>query len=285
MINELEGIGDHSQEILSHQKENYLFDYRIGQRSMSVFSHYYPELNWYLVIEQDQTLELADVRKTLAWNVTLYVLITIVIGSLVVFTVNLFQSKMEAMAVVDELTGLFNRRRFYNLFQREIAYAQRYDQPLSLLMIDIDFFKTVNDQYGHPAGDRVIRKLADVMRQEVRAVDVVGRWGGEEFVILLHKTDTQQAYDTAERLREAIAQTQIDIGKKTIQATVSLGVASAPSGNLDMDEMIKQSDQAMYCAKQTGRNRTCILPAPSISEETGSTESKSTPPPDPKAGW
>jgi diguanylate cyclase (GGDEF)-like protein len=280
-IQNLAGVGDHSQEILANRIGTNLFQYQINQRNIAVASRYFPNLDWYVVIEQDQTAALAEARKSLLLNSAFGVALVALIVYLVISTVNLFQSKLEAVAIMDELTGLFNRRRFHNLFQREIAYARRYEQPLSLLMIDIDHFKKVNDQYGHPAGDRVLKKAAELMRQEVRAVDVVGRWGGEEFVILLHKTDPQQAFATAERLREAIAATEFDTGKKIIHVTISLGIAGADYCNLDMDEMIKQADQAMYRAKQEGRNRTCIMAVPPTVEECGSTESKSMPPPGP----
>jgi diguanylate cyclase (GGDEF)-like protein len=280
-IQNLAGVGDHSHEILANRIGTNLFQYQINQRDIAVASRYFPNLDWYVVIEQDQTAALAEARKTLLLNSAFGIALVALIVFSVISTVNLFQSKLEAMAIIDELTGLFNRRRFYNLFQREIAYAKRYEQPLSLLMVDIDHFKKVNDQYGHPAGDRVLKKAAELMRQEVRAVDVVGRWGGEEFVILLHKTDPQQAFVTAERLRESIAAAEFDTGKKIIHVTISLGIAGADYCNLDMEEMIKQADQAMYRAKQEGRNRTCIMAAPPSVEECGSTESKSTPPPGP----
>ncbi len=284
-IRNLAGVGDHSQEILANRIGTNLFQYKSNQRDIAVASRYFPSLDWYVVIEQDQTAALAEARKKLLLNSAFGITLVALIFSLAISTVNLFQSKLEAVAVIDELTGLFNRRRFFNLFQREIAYAKRYEQPLSLLMIDIDHFKKVNDQYGHPAGDRVLKKAAELMRQEVRAVDVVGRWGGEEFVILLHKTDPQQAFATAERLRESIAAADMDTGKKIIHVTVSLGIAGADYCNLDIDEMIKQADQAMYRAKQEGRNRTCIMTVPPTAEECSSTESKSSLPPGPKVEW
>jgi len=125
-------------------------------------------------------------------------------------------------------------------------------------MMDIDYFKSVNDSYGHHAGDHYLVEFAKVLREEVRLVDYVGRWGGEEFIILLPKTNVEQAKGLAERLRYAVEVMQIESGRGLISRTVSIGIASAQSGKMDVDEIIRQADEAMYRAKQEGGNRVVI---------------------------
>ncbi|MBI9045336.1 MAG: GGDEF domain-containing protein, partial [Anaerolineaceae bacterium] len=173
-------------------------------------------------------------------------------------TVNIFHKKLEVQASYDELTGLYNRRKFMDLFKREIAIARRYDHPLCVLLLDVDHFKEINDTYGHQSGDLVLQRLGQSLIKGVREIDLIGRWGGEEFVILLPRTNCEQALDVAERLREMVADLKIDVHENTVSITISGGISSSESGELEMDEMITKADELMYRAKTEGRNRICI---------------------------
>ena len=257
-IKDLPGLGALSSEILSGQEGTRIYEFRDQRGEEIISSRYFPDLEWYLIVQQDKTQSLNQARQYLYGNLAIGVAVTGLVILLVMLMINLFHRRLEALAINDELTGICNRRKFQEHFQKEIASARRYSHPLSLLMLDIDRFKSVNDTHGHHAGDEYLRQFAAVLKREIREVDVFGRWGGEEFVVLLPKADAQQAFNTAERLRQAAAAIAVDTGKGSISRTISIGVATCASCGLDMDEMIKQADQAMYRAKQEGRNRTCL---------------------------
>lgn len=158
-------------------------------------------------------------------------------------------------ANTDSLTKLFNRRKGWEMIEYEIARSDRYQRPLSIIMLDIDHFKTINDTHGHPAGDRVLRALAKVARETIRTTDSLIRWGGEEFIVLLPDTDLEAALPVAERLREAIAGMRIMISDKEVNITISLGVARKDENTLDLETLVARVDQALYIAKFRGRNR------------------------------
>ncbi len=159
-------------------------------------------------------------------------------------------------AFTDELTGLYNRRHFIQLAEKEVNRAVRYRHPQALIMFDLDHFKQVNDTYGHPAGDQVLKTAASLTRRELRDVDLLGRYGGEEFIILLPETGRRGARATAERLRKRIAQTQMDVAKEKISITISLGVSILSPDCNNLIQLIAVSDKALYIAKETGRNKT-----------------------------
>jgi len=164
-------------------------------------------------------------------------------------------TKVELLAITDPLTRLFNRRHFEEYIDRELKAASRYRFPLSLLMIDIDHFKGINDEFGHGAGDSVLREIAEIISGAVREVDVVARWGGEEFVVLLPRCTKEEALQSAERILKAVSGHSFSAvpGK---QVTVSIGISGIPDSHIgNSDMLLDASDQAMYTAKRKGRNR------------------------------
>ncbi len=180
-------------------------------------------------------------------------------------------NQVEQIAVTDELTGLLNRRGFLQLGEREFERAMRFKRPLAALMFDLDHFKVVNDTYGHPAGDQVLRALTACFRQNTRGIDVVGRYGGEEFVLLLPETPLPEAVQIAERLRESIAALSVpacpsngDSLVDDVHITVSIGVAVLAPGIRKLSVLIELSDQAMYRAKASGRNCVVVWKGPEI---------------------
>jgi diguanylate cyclase (GGDEF)-like protein len=162
----------------------------------------------------------------------------------------------ERLATTDGLTGLTNRRTLNTQLVARVREAQRYHRPLSLLLLDIDHFKKVNDTHGHPAGDAVLRGVSAVARAQARETDLVARYGGEELAVVLPETDAAGARAIAERLRAAVEGTaHATTEQGSLRVTVSVGVATWPGGGQTPDELLTTADRALYRAKQTGRNR------------------------------
>ncbi|MFP4687523.1 MAG: diguanylate cyclase [bacterium] len=164
--------------------------------------------------------------------------------------------KLTRLARADSLTGLLNHRRIHEVLVRELDRARRYEKPLAVVMADIDYFKEINDSYGHPAGDFILKTLADIFEEEIRSIDSVGRYGGEEFLFVLPETDGKAALNIAERIRKKVAKKKITAGNNKIQLTLSAGVSSAifPSNSKNASELVSSADRALYRAKAAGRN-------------------------------
>jgi two-component system, cell cycle response regulator len=163
---------------------------------------------------------------------------------------------LQELSGTDDLTKLANRRRFMEQFASEFARAKRYKTELSFLILDLDFFKQVNDSHGHLAGDSVLVQIAKVMKESVRSSDLVGRYGGEEFGLLLPETGLKGSRVYADRIRKRIEDTRFEAAGKLIHVTVSGGISSYPEISVEtVDELWRKADQALYRAKQNGRNR------------------------------
>ncbi|MBN1149043.1 MAG: GGDEF domain-containing protein, partial [Anaerolineales bacterium] len=158
----------------------------------------------------------------------------------------------------DPLTGLYNRRYLEDALVRELAQAVRGGYPLSLVMLDIDRFKAVNDSYGHAAGDRVLQALGDLLRRHVRRGDLACRYGGEEFVVILPSTPLEVAQRRAEELRLAYAGLSVEYQGQALSGSLSLGVAACPAHTADAAGLLAAADAALYAAKRQGRNRVVV---------------------------
>ena len=167
--------------------------------------------------------------------------------------------EVQLMAVTDSLTGLYNRRYFFELSRHEIQRASRYEQPLSLIMLDLDNLKKVNDTYGHHMGDQLIKSIASLCLATLRSVDLVARIGGDEFVILLPSTPLDQAFAAAKRLCRKAAQIRIPADMDMIRTTVSIGVVQYEKGIPDIDALLARADEALYLSKTSGKNKVTIL--------------------------
>lgn len=171
------------------------------------------------------------------------------------------QERLKEQAVRDPLTGLHNRRYLDETLPRELARAKREGYPLSIIMIDLDRFKQINDTYGHPAGDEVIKALAEILRHGTREGDVACRYGGEEFVVALPRMDPDGARNRADEWRLAIANRTIHHGELCLQVTLSAGISAFPDHGSEMDTLVQSADLALYLSKHDGRNRvTCYMP-------------------------
>jgi diguanylate cyclase len=168
------------------------------------------------------------------------------------------QEKLQEQAVRDPLTGLYNRRFLDTIVARELARCEREGLHLTVMMIDVDHFKKVNDTYGHPGGDEVLKKLATLLLEKVRVIDVACRFGGEEFLLMLPSMSPEFAIVRAEQCREAFAQATVEFDGQTIRATMSVGIAVYPQHGDTLSELTRCADVALYQAKEAGRNRVVL---------------------------
>ena len=165
----------------------------------------------------------------------------------------------ERLATTDGLTGLVNHRTFQERLERRLAEARRYGKKLSLLLTDVDHFKAVNDTYGHPAGDQVLKGVARILQTEARVTDVAARYGGEEFALVMPETDLEGALRTAERIREAVSEATFATGNGDLRVTISIGVAAFPGDGEAKAALVEVADGGLYHAKRHGRNQTVAL--------------------------
>jgi diguanylate cyclase (GGDEF)-like protein len=166
--------------------------------------------------------------------------------------------ELEALANTDALTGVANRRRFLEVAEESVAQSRASGRPLSLLMLDIDHFKSINDNYGHACGDQVIRTVAQAVRSRLRPTDCIGRIGGEEFAVILPGADAIAAGRTAERILTEVRAIEIEQAAKRIRLTLSVGAAEVLGADDDLDDLMSRADSALYRAKSAGRNQVCI---------------------------
>jgi diguanylate cyclase (GGDEF)-like protein/PAS domain S-box-containing protein len=168
--------------------------------------------------------------------------------------------ELKKLAAQDALTGLYTRREFVHQFRDELDRAGRYHRPLSLLWIDVDNFKSINDRYGHLVGDEVLRQLGQLFQSCIRNIDYAGRYGGEEFVVILPELDQAKAIEMAERVRKVVEERKVEVDATDgVFITISIGVASFPTHGVTPESLFEVADQAMYKAKRNGRNKVCTF--------------------------
>lgn len=223
-------------------------------RTVHVNSRLIPEFDWYLIVEQAGSAANSRILDTLFLNIV----IALVFAALAIitawFTVRGYQVRLEEMATRDELSGAASRQIFSTLFEQVVNLSRRNGNPISLIALDIDQFKPVNDHYGHAAGDAVIRALAGIIDAHVRDADTLCRWGGDEFLILLGDCGLDDAVAIAEKIRTAVAGHGIHHGGHELAVTVSAGVVQHDRHE-DLTALIARADAALYRSKNGGRNR------------------------------
>ena len=173
----------------------------------------------------------------------------------VIKQINYVYTRTKYLSMTDELTGLSNRRYFESSFEKEFLRAQRYNNSLTIVMFDIDHFKGVNDNFGHPCGDYILKQIANAALQTFRKTDTVFRYGGEEFVVILTETDIKQAIIPLERFRKTVETLYLNYLGKEIHITVSIGACQYDNSFTTKEELLKQADDALYEAKNSGRNQ------------------------------
>jgi diguanylate cyclase (GGDEF)-like protein len=261
------GIRDIAERITTNTTHPTVASYKTDGRQMLLISRYVPEFDWFLVVEHEESEGLAGIRHNFYYNLAIGLIVTLLVIVIHILMVNHYQGRLEKMAATDELTGLANRRAFLVQARRVAAQAARYGEPISLLAVDIDHFKEVNDHHGHEAGDRVLKETARLIRLSVRENDYTGRMGGEEFCVILPRTDREEARLVAERLRMLVETNRLEWRGNPCTVTVSIGVATDENGAEGFKALSRAADRALYRAKQEGRNRVAVtqeLAAPEV---------------------
>ncbi|MDF2073402.1 GGDEF domain-containing protein [Ectopseudomonas mendocina] len=242
-------------EVLPQPKSG---DYRYDEHQRSHFLNvrYIPELEWFLFVDKHEEGALAGIRHSLYLNLLICLLVTAVVLTLVSLVIRRYQQRIAALATTDSLTNLPNRRGFELHVEQALQEAQRDSSPLCAVMLDLDNFKQINDRHGHLAGDEVLRSFAERLRAALRQSDILCRWGGEEFILLLKNTDRHAAHELAEKLRQHCADQRYPMDGEALQVTVSLGLSQWQPGEA-LHDLLGRTDRALYRAKQAGRDRVC----------------------------
>jgi diguanylate cyclase (GGDEF)-like protein len=219
----------------------------LGGRAFSV--RYFPEFDWYLVVEKEHGANIQLAKDVFWQTIAISIGVSLLIGLLIIQLIKVFHSRLAYQASVDSLTGVLNRRAILEAGEREIKIARRYQSARSILMIDIEDFKSVNNQFGHLTGDDFIRNIARILQGSLRESDLIGRWGGDEFVIVLLDTDEESAHEVAERLKQVVATYHFDTGQGMISRNIYVGICEVADGNEDFSEMIRAADEALIRSK------------------------------------
>lgn len=242
----MRGIAD---SLLIKDSKPVYSNYRSEAGRILVTSRFMPELEWFLIVEHNETESLAAARRNLYRTILTGVIASFLIILLIGFTINYYQSQLEKLVASDELTGIANRREFNERLERGVYRFHRYNIPLSLIIVDIDNFKMINDSKGHPYGDKILKYLASEIEENLRPDDIFARLGGDEFAVLL-ELDLEGAEKAAERLKKMCSSEEVKL---------SLGV-SAYRGEESSEEFVQRADKALYRSKQQGKDRISVIP-------------------------
>lgn len=257
-IHRLKGIRELAEIILSTKSTTSIYDFRRNNEHIFLSVRYIPEFNWFLLVEVDENSRMSLIRKNIMINLILGILMSAAVIAISVFVINHFQKRLEYMSATDELTGANNRREFDIQFRKSVYDYNRSGTPFSLILFDIDNFKTINDTLGHITGDSSIKTVAEIARSCMRLTDVLVRWGGDEFIILTHG-DVDSSAMAAERIRKQVEESEFfkkhdDRYRNRYDLTISCGVSGFRKGDT-LDTILARADAALYKAKTEGRNR------------------------------
>ena len=251
-----DGINQIATQILT--SPGYSGSYEKNGRNIHLNSRIVPEFDWYLIVEQVEDPGEERIQNTLFINIAISIIISLIVLLLANLTIGGYQKKLEEMATTDNLTGTTNRQVFDLVINQALRTTRRRKEPLSAIMFDIDNFKDVNDKYGHPAGDSVLKIFVDTVCSGIRDTDTICRWGGDEFLLLLPDCDLDQGTKIAEKIRKKVEGRLITYKEEDIAITTSLGVTQFRA-NDDKSTIVKRVDDALYQAKNKGRNRVEFL--------------------------
>lgn len=251
-ILQMDGLSALADEILANKKNVFIF--KNAGKTIHLNTRYIPEFGWYLLVEQSEEKAVRQISQALIINLLICAIITFVVVLLTKITITVYQKKLEKMATEDKLTGAYNRHIFDIIYDQAIKEARRKKMTFSIILFDIDDFKRVNDKFGHLAGDAVLKNIVTLTLADIRGSDMLCRWGGEEFLILLKECDLTNALGMAEKVRQSIKDAPTLYKGKQIPATVSIGVAEYHPSD-DEDSLLSRVDNALFGAKAKGKDR------------------------------
>jgi diguanylate cyclase (GGDEF)-like protein len=250
-IHDMESLAPVLDQVFSHEHQS--LDYLRDGKRVYLNTRYLPEFDWYLFVEQTDETVIRGILRTLVLNLLICMVITLIVLMSTGKTVSSYQRRMEKMATIDTLTGLLNRNAFDVILDQTIRESRRNDIDISIIWFDIDHFKRVNDTYGHMAGDAMLKLISQRCVENLRESDIICRWGGEEFIILLKECGLDNAFAMSEELRVIVSGSTLQYEGNEISVSTSLGVAHY-STQEKKTEFLTRADKAMYRAKESGRN-------------------------------
>ncbi len=250
------GLSSIAAEILTHFDAPRFYEYDNGNRHILLTSRYVSDLGWFLMVEQDETKALSSLKRTLGKNICISALITLITIIFATLVINHYQRRLETMAIKDPLTRAYNRNEFKRRFRFMTERNRRSANALSMIMLDIDHLKCINDTHGHITGDEVIRQVARTAYAAIRTQDLLVRWGGDEFIVLI-LGDLDTAREVAERIRLGVMDHdfgfKVEVNNQKQKVSVSCGITPYIQGQ-NLDEFLQNADRAMYQAKTEGKN-------------------------------
>jgi len=248
-INEL-GLGTKGVLV----ENNRILEYEKNGKKYILNSKYIKELNLYLFVEAEIDKFTKEVEKTFIINLLISLLVTAIIIVIILYTINSYNKKLEKLASYDSLTHLPNRRSFNEYFVKSLKLFRRDKNPRSIIFLDIDNFKLINDNYGHLVGDYVLKRIATILNIQIRDCDTISRWGGEEFLILLNNSNLEQSIEVAQKLKNSF-ENDVELSSYVKDGvTASFGVTSYKEKDT-IEKIIARADHALYRAKNSGKNR------------------------------
>jgi diguanylate cyclase (GGDEF)-like protein len=256
-IDEIESLKKYKNEIIS--KEALSLEYEDNNKNKYILNtKYIPELNLYLLVEAKIDDFISDVKDIFYLNLFFSLFITLIVIIIIIYVIRKYNKKLEYLADNDLLTNINNRRIFDKKLEESILVHQRHNQNMNLVFLDIDNFKNINDKFGHASGDKVIIRIANILKNNIRQTDLLARWGGEEFVITYINTSFEDALTVTEKLKNLIENDYIlkDLSKSII--TASFGLTTLKKDD-KIDDLINRADMAMYESKDNGKNRISII--------------------------
>lgn len=256
-IDEIESLKKYKNEIIS--KESLSLEYEDNNKNKYILNtKYIPELNLYLLVEAKIDDFISDVKDIFYLNLFFSLFITLIVIIIIIYVIRKYNKKLEYLADNDLLTNINNRRVFDKKLEESILIHQRHNQNMNLVFLDIDNFKNINDKFGHASGDKVIIRIANILKNNIRQTDLLARWGGEEFVIAYINTSFEDALTVTEKLKNLIENDYIlkDLSKSII--TASFGLTTLKKDD-KIDDLINRADMAMYESKDNGKNKISII--------------------------
>lgn len=239
-------------------KQSEMFEYKENGEKIILNNKFIPELNLYLIIEAKVDDFIKDIRHIFYFNLLVSLIITLIITLIILSILRKYNKKLEKLADYDSLTSISNRRKFNDTFKHFFLLSKRKEEPLSVLFLDLDNFKSINDKYGHKVGDKVLIRCAEVLSNNIRKTDLIARWGGEEFVIAFINTKVSDAFVISNKICSALENDDDLIAFTKSKLTASIGLTQCLVDDT-IDTVLVRADKAMYDAKSKGKNQVIIV--------------------------